>query len=173
MIKKMTIDFHTHIFPDAVALHAIPALEAKAAVKAALNGTVHDLLQSMDRHHISQSVVCSIATTPQQFPPILDWSQAMATDRIIPLPSVHPASASVLEELQTIHDHGFLGIKLHPDYQDFFLDEDRLLPLFEKCAELGLFIVLHCGYDIGFPKEERANPQQIKHLITTVPSLKL
>lgn len=169
----MTIDFHTHVFPDAVASQAIPALEVQANVKAALNGTVQDLLQSMDRHHISQSVVCSIATQPKQFQPILDWSRSMASERIIPLPSLHPESRSVLDELQTIHDHGFPGIKLHPYYQSFYVDEERLLPIFKKSSELGLFIVMHCGYDIGFPREERANPQQIKQLIRSFPSLKL
>ncbi len=169
----MTIDFHTHVFPDAVAGNAIPALEAKANVTAALNGTVSDLVDSMHRHNISKSVVCSIATAPKQFQPILDWSLAMTNKEIIALPSVHPASITVCDELQTIHDHGFLGIKLHPYYQEFYLDEDRLLPLFEKCAELGIFIVMHCGYDIGFAKEERANPKQINELITKLPSLKL
>ncbi len=169
----MTIDFHTHIFPDAIATQAIPALAKQANTQAALNGTVKDLLQSMTRHHISRSVVCSIATSPKQFQPILDWSRAIASEQIIPLPSVHPASSSVLTELQSIHDHGFPGIKLHPYYQDFFVDEERLLPLFAQCAALGLFIVMHCGYDIGFPREERANPEQIRQLLTRVPSLKL
>ncbi len=171
----MIIDFHTHIFPDPIASQAIPALEAqgKGNVKAALNGTANDLLRSMQQNNISKSVICSIATSPKQFQPILDWSKKIATDQIIPLPSVHPSSTTVLTELKTIKDNGFKGIKLHPYYQDFFLDEERLLPIFHKIAELGLFVVMHCGYDIGFPREERANPKQIKSLITAVPSLKL
>lgn len=169
----MFVDFHTHIFPDAIAKNAIPALETKSGVKAALDGTLADLLGSMKRNTIGQSVVCSIATSPEQFQPILEWSQQVASQQIIPLPSVHPESAQVQQELQTIFDGGFKGIKLHPYYQDFFLDEKRLLPLFEKTAELGLFVVMHCGYDIGFPEEERANPAQIKTLLHAVPGLKL
>ena len=168
----MIIDFHTHTFPDTIAVNAIPALEQRAQVKAALNGTVPDLLQSMHHNNISQSIICSIATTPKQFNPILEWSKKILTKQIIPLPSVHPASDTVLKELELIQNNGFKGIKLHPYYQEFFLDEDRLLPLFKRLADLGLFVVMHCGYDIGFPREERANPKQIKELITAIPTLK-
>jgi predicted TIM-barrel fold metal-dependent hydrolase len=168
----MIIDFHTHTFPETIAVNAIPALEQRGKVKAALNGTVPDLLQSMHRNNISQSIICSIATTPKQFEPILNWSKDIRTEQIIPLPSVHPESKTIFEELEIIKKNGFKGIKLHPYYQDFFLDEDRLLPLFLQIADLGLFVVMHCGYDIGFPREERANPKQIKKLITAIPSLK-
>ena len=81
------IDFHTHAFPDRVATAAIPALEAEGNIRAHLDGTVAGLLASMDRAGIDQSVVCSIATRPEQFEPILHWSRAIRSERIIPLPS--------------------------------------------------------------------------------------
>ena len=169
----MIIDFHTHIFPESIATHALPALEAKSGVTSALNGTEQDLLKSMQHNQINTSVVCSIATSPEQFAPILHWSKDLQSQHIVALPSVHPQSNNALEELNIIHQNGFKGIKLHPYYQDFFLDEERLLPLFTEIARLGLLVVMHCGYDIGFPREERANPKQIKELITAIPSLKL
>ena len=167
------IDFHTHVFPDGIVAGAISALEEKSGVKAALDGTIADLRRSMHKNGISHSVVCSIATSPKQFAPILEWSKGLMADDITPLPSVHPASPTALNEIQTIHDEGFKGVKLHPYYQDFFLDEKRLLPLFNHIATLGLFVVIHAGYDIGFKEEERANPSQIKNLLQAVPTLKL
>ncbi len=167
------IDFHTHAFPDQIAATAIPALEKKGNVKAYLNGTVTDLLKSMDQAGIEQSVVCSIATRPEQFQPILDWSQSIRSQRIVPLPSVHPTDPDRFDHLQQIKDQGFVGLKLHPYYQDFFLDDPELLEFYAKIQELDLMVVMHTGYDIGYPRIRRANPERILNLLQMVPGLRL
>lgn len=167
------IDFHTHAFPDQVAAMAIPALEKKGNVNAYLNGTVADLLQSMDKAEIEQSVVCSIATRPEQFQPIIDWCESIRSERIIPLPSVHPADPDRFDQLQQIKDQGFVGLKMHPYYQDFFLDDEELLELYGKIKELGLLLVMHTGYDIGYPRIKRADPARILNMLQLVPGLRL
>ena len=45
----MVIDFHTHIFPDALAARAIGGLEQSGNVKSVLSGRREDLLASMKR----------------------------------------------------------------------------------------------------------------------------
>ena len=166
------IDFHAHAFPNALAATTIPALEKKGEVTAALDGTLDSLLASMDRSSIKQSVICSIATKPQQFQAILAWSHAIKSDRIIPFPSFHPESATVLDEIQTIHQEGFKGVKLHPYYQEFYLDEKRLWKIFDLLSDLGLIVVMHTGFDIGFPRELRADPEKIVSLVKQFPDLK-
>ncbi len=167
------IDFHTHAFPDQVAASAIPALEKKGNVKAYLNGTVDDLLVSMDRAGIEQCVICSIATRPEQYRPILDWSRAIRSPRIIPFPSVHPADPKLGAHIDRIAALGFKGIKLHPYYQDFFLDDPDLDPLYRAIADQGLLLVVHTGLDIGFPPDDRAAPQRILNLVRRLPTLRL
>ena len=167
------IDFHTHVFPDQVAPTAIPALEKKGNVKAYLNGTVTDLLKSMDQAGIEQSVVCSIATRPEQFQPIIDWSRSIRSPRIVPLPSVHPSDPDRFDHLQQVKEQGFVGLKLHPYYQDFFLDDPELLEFYVKIKELDLMLVMHTGYDIGYPRIRRADPQRILNLLQMVPGLRL
>lgn len=44
----MVIDFHTHIFPEAIAAKTISALGDLAGVKAATDGTLQGLLASME-----------------------------------------------------------------------------------------------------------------------------
>lgn len=167
------IDFHTHIFPDHLAPSTIDALAQVGNVTPASDGTAAGLLASMDRSGIEASVICSIATKPSQFPAIFAWSLAFRSERLIPFLSLHPDSDNISAEITQIKDAGFKGIKLHPYYQDFYLDEKRMQPLFEQIADQGLIVILHSGYDIGFPKEERADPEKIKKLITDVPHLKL
>ncbi len=167
------IDFHTHAFPDQVAATAIPALEEKGNVKAYINGTVAGLLQSMDQAGIERSVVCSIATRPEQFQPILDWSESIRSARIVPLPSIHPADPNRLQHLEQIKERGFIGLKMHPYYQDFFLDDTELLDFYGKVEELGLLLVMHTGFDIGFPRTKRADPARILNLLQLIPGLRL
>ncbi len=167
------IDFHTHAFPDQIAPMAIQALEKKGNVKAYLDGTVDDLLSSMDRAGIERSVVCSIATRPEQFHPILNWSQSIKSERIIPLPSVHPRDPEAMAHLLEIKDQGFIGLKMHPYYQDFFLDDPELLDLYRRISELDLLLVMHTGYDIGYPRIQRADPERILNVVEKVPELRL
>ena len=84
------VDFHTHAFPDKLAERAIPLLAEAAHCTACLDGKLASLLRSMDQAGIAQSVVLSIATKPEQFDPILRWSEGIASDRIVPFASIHP-----------------------------------------------------------------------------------
>lgn len=166
------IDFHTHAFPDKLAHSTIALLEEKGEIKACLDGTLDSLLDSMEKNHIEKSVLCNIATRPEQFGAILAWSRQIASDKILPLPSFHPDSENAEEEIDEIYRAGFKGIKMHPYYQNFYLDEERLRPLFARIAEKGLILVMHTGYDIGFPLERRADPAKVLDLTRRFPDLK-
>ena len=167
------IDFHTHAFPESVAARAIPALEKAGNVQAYTDGTTAGLLASMDLAGIEKSVVCSIATRPEQFQPILDWSRQIRSNRLIPLPSVHPDDQLLEDHIRMIKEQGFVGIKLHPYYQDFFLAEDRMAGLYETLIECDLLLVVHTGFDIAYPRVRRADPAQVTSLLQHYPDLKL
>lgn len=167
------IDFHTHAFPDELAARAIPFLEEEGNVKAWLDGTTAALLRSMDRAGIAQSVICSIATRPQQFRSILDWSLSIRSERLLPLPSVHPQSEQIADEIRQIAEAGLPGIKLHPYYQSFTLDEKRLTPLYEALIRHNLLVVMHTGFDIAYPRDPICDPVRIRKVAERFPELKL
>ena len=169
----MIIDFHTHAFPDPVAEKAIPSLEKAGNIKAHTEGTTDSLLASMDRAGIERSVICSIATRPEQFAAILDWSEEVQSERLIPLPSIHPDDRHSAERVFTVAQKGFKGIKMHPFYQDYTLCEARLNPFYDALSEAELLLVVHCGYDIGFPDSRCADPAQILMLHQRFPKLRL
>jgi predicted TIM-barrel fold metal-dependent hydrolase len=167
------IDFHAHAFPDAIAGRAISQLEHGGGVKAFLDGTVSSLLASMDSAGIHTSVICSIATKPEQFDPILNWSKAIASPRLVPLPSIHPNGSDPVGQARQVAEAGLRGIKLHPYYQDFYLDDGSLFPLYRALDELGLFVVCHTGFDFAFPRQRRADPVRILRVLDRVPTLRL
>ncbi len=174
---KGIIDFHTHAFPDALAERAIRYLleegRRKYDVNAYLDGTVSSLLESMDRNGIEKSVICSIATKPSQFDPILAWSKEISSDRIIPFASLHPADPDAADRVSHIADVGLKGIKFHPYYQEFDLDEARLFPIYRRIEQEKLIVVMHTGFDLAFDRVRRADPQKIVRVLEAFPDLRL
>jgi len=173
-MQSEIIDFHTHAFSDNLAARAVKTLsDSCGGISYYSDGTVRDLLKSMDRAGIEKSVVCSIATKPKQFKPILDWSLEVQTDRIIPLASVHPADEERNEHIRQVKNAGLKGIKLHPFYQNFYIDEDSMLSFYEEVCRNDLILTIHTGYDIAFPRIRRADPQKIIKITKRFPELKL
>jgi hypothetical protein len=170
----MTIDVHTHAFPDHLAARAMAQLQAETdKVVAVLDGTEADLMRSMDRAGIDISVVASIATKASQFDAIMRWSRTIRSDRIIPFPSLCPKSAGAADQVRQVAAEGFAGIKLHPYYQQFVLDDAQVDPVYAAVQECGLVILMHCGFDIAFPRERVADPVRLGHVLDRFPRLKL
>ena len=157
------IDFHTHAFPDSLAERAITSLAAQGDHnwRARLDGRVSSLLASMDAAGVARSIVCPIATKPRQFDGILKWCSDIRSERIVPLASMHPAAADPADQVRQIKAAGLIGLKMHPMYQDFDVDDAILDPLYQVVADAGLLLVMHCGQDIAFPGSLRAQPHQI------------
>ena len=167
------IDFHTHAFPDRIAETAIPFLEKEGNIPASHDGKISSLLRSMDRAGIHRSVVASIATKPSQFESILSWSVSIRSERIIPFPSVHPDDPNIQEYIEVIAGADLKGIKLHPYWQKFVLDEDRMMPVYKKIEECGLILLCHTGFDVAFPRERICDPVRIRRVLDRVPDMKL
>ena len=166
------IDFHTHAFPDALAERAMAQLTDNSGVTAYLDGKVSSLLRSMDEVGIDQSVLCSIATRFEHFGPIMKWSKANASDRLIPFPSVHPRDPAALERLKIVREEGFVGVKLHPQYQEFTVDEAALDPFYARVVELGLIVLVHCGFDPAFPRDRIASGDRVAAVYRRHPGIK-
>ena len=96
---------------------------------------------------------------------------SMNDPRIIPFGSVHIDSEDRLEELERVKKLGMKGIKLHPDYQGFFFDDPRAYPVYERCADLGLIVVIHAGSDPVSPGVIHADPQAIARVLDRFPKL--
>jgi uncharacterized protein len=170
---KDIIDFHTHAFPDELSERVIKMLEDEGGVKAHLNGKISSLLASMDDCGIEKSVICNIATKPSQFDSILQWCKKIGTERIIPFPSFHPYDPDFKDRIVEIKREGFKGIKFHPYYQNFTIDEEKLFPVYKKISDENLILVMHTGFDFAFPRKKIADPEKILTIIENFPSLKL
>jgi len=170
----MLIDFHTHAFPDKLAHGAIDGLAKASGYVPETDGTIAGLLAKMDAWGVDLSVVANIAVTPRSEQKVNDF--AIATNdmhRIAALGSVHPASAHAISEIHRLKEAGIRGIKLHPEYQEFDIDDKAAYPIYETCEQLGLFILFHAGWDVAYPESRRAYPDRAIRVIRDFPHLKL
>jgi len=167
-------DFHTHAFPNALADRAMATLLAETEEATAYHdGKISSLLASMDKAGIDRAVLCSIATKPEQFDNILAWSQSIKSDRIEPFASCHPRDTDIAARIGAVADAGLKGIKLHPYYQDFDLEDEIAFPIYESLCEHGLILVCHTGFDIAFPRIRKCDPRRIAAVIERYPDLRL
>jgi hypothetical protein len=174
------IDFHTHAFPDDIALRAMEKLrgmvqwEMPEAWAPAGDGTVAGLLQSMDKADVDMAVVCPIATRSGQAGGILKWCRKVQSERLDCFPSIHPDDPNPAKLLKKVVKAGFAGIKLHPMYQGFEVDDPKMTHIFAAAAADGLLVALHCGRDFAFPPEDdRASPERIARVIERHSDLQL
>lgn len=169
----MIIDVHTHTFPDALAARAVAALSATAGVPAHTDGTNAGLRASMARAGIDLSVIMPIATKPAQVRAINAWAAEVnaVNDGLLAFGTLHPAQEDWRAEIDHLVADGIPGIKLHPDYQKFFVDDPALVPLFQGLADAGRLVLLHAGVDIGLPPPVHCPPDRLARLLDAVPEL--
>ena len=172
----MYIDFHTHAFTDSIAEKAVAKLEqtvidAGFKERAVTRGAVSQLLEKMDEWGVDRSVILPIATKPSQQTSINNWAAEVMCERLYCFGTVHPDAEDALTELERIKSLGLKGIKLHPDYQNFFANEERLFPIYSKCAELKLPVIFHAGFDVLSPDCIHCTPQMSAEVIEKFPDL--
>lgn len=159
----MLIDFHTHAFPEKIAVRAVEGLSHGAGgLMPQTDGTVASLLAEMDRDGVDISVVQSIATNPKQQTNVNHFAMEINKNpRIVAFGSIHPDAPDALEELERIAAAGLKGVKFHPEYQQFYADEERMKPIYRKISELGLITLYHAGQDIGFAPPYHCLPDHL------------
>lgn len=164
----MFIDFHTHVFPEKIAPKAMEKLSfLSGGLINYTDGTLKGLKNQMEKANIDLSVVLSIATNEAQQQSVNDFAKEInETEGFVGFGSVFPLGKSAIFELERIKAMGLKGVKLHPDYQGFFADDEKLKPIYKKISELGLITVFHAGADFGFAPPYCATPERLERALS-------
>ncbi len=150
-------DAHTHIFPDKIAEKATGSISEFYHLQMDCNcGNTAHLLESGKKIGVKWYLVCSTATTPSQVVSINNFimEQCRSHPEFIGFGTLHPDYDDPDAEIQRCIEGGLKGIKLHPDFQQFYIDEDRAFRMYEAIRGR-LPILMHMGdnrYDFSRPK---------------------
>jgi Predicted metal-dependent hydrolase of the TIM-barrel fold len=166
----MIIDFHVHGFPDELAVRAVPGLAEVGRIEARLDGTLTDIRASMKKAGVDKSVIQSIATKPSQTEKINDWCAEIQSDELIPFGSIHPDYNNWKSELERLMKLGIKGIKLHPDYQKFYVDDPKMYPFYDQATNMKFIILFHAGIDIGLKPPYHCTPERLLKVINSFPN---
>jgi uncharacterized protein len=89
----------------------------------------------------------------------------------VPFGTVHP-DLSVSENLDSLRGHGVVGVKLHPLFQGFALDDARVWELLEAFGD-EFPVIMHVGKG-GTPEtNQRATPDMLAAIVDAFPGLRL
>ncbi len=173
----MIIDVHTHVYPEKIAEKAVSKLERVSGVAAKVNGVKSGLTASMERAGVDYSLLLPVATSAKQVDKINE--EAGETNArgeetgLLSFGGIHPDTDNYKEVLQRVKALGLKGIKLHPDYQSTFFDDIRYKRIVAYATELGLYIMVHAGEDIGLPDPIHCRPDHVLEMMADTETDKL
>jgi uncharacterized protein len=168
--RKHILDLHVHIFPDKVAAAALPGLVERSGVEPRFDGTLQGLLATMERNGVTRSVVQPVATRPQSVAAINDWAASLQGGHVLAFGAMHPDHPDPGAEIARLAALGLRGFKLHPEFQVFHPDDDRMAPIYETALAHGSVVFFHAGADIAIPTVH-STPRSFAHVLDAYPGL--
>lgn len=164
------IDTHAHIFPTKIALKATGSIGEFYNIPMQGNGEIDDLLALGSSAGVNGYIVNSTATTKQQVRAINNFIANSIEDKenVWGLATLHPglSDAEIAYEMDFALKNGLIGIKLHPDFQKFYIDDPSVFKLYEAAAGV-LPILFHTGdsrYDYSSPRRLAKIAKEFKDL---------
>lgn len=164
------IDVHAHAFPDHVAAGALAKLSGDAGIEGTYDGTIAGLRQVIAAAGIEQAILQPVASRPEQVASINRWAAGVRSETIMPFAALHPGGGDLAAAVDEIAAAGFLGFKLHPEYQVFEPDDPDLDPMYETATRRGLIVFYHAGEDLGIPTVH-STPAQFARVLDRHPRL--
>lgn len=166
-------DFHTHAFADAIAERAMDALIKNNAPTPCTDGTLNGAIMQAKASGVSKFMLLPVATKPSQQKTINNWAKKVMeeNENVFCFGTVYPDAEDVMQEIERVKELGLYGIKLHSEYQGFFPDAEKMIPIYRKIASCGLPVVFHGGWDPLSPDFTKATPQRFAKAAAAVPEM--
>lgn len=155
----MVIDFHTHIYPRYENQDSATMIQA--------------LRRSMADTGIRHSVILQLAAKIGQTKNNIEFARrtkdgenpSEGPPALLPFASVHPLDSDWRYWLYQMRQYGIMGIELHPNAQNFFVDAPNLEGFYKQAFKLGLILVINAGWDSSVPGDDHAAPHRIANIL--------
>ena len=155
------IDAHAHIYPSKIAKKATEAIGDFYDIKMQMpEGSPERLLEEGKSAGVSRFLVHSCATKLEQVSHINDfiYEQLNLHPEFIGFMTLHQdmTENQVIDEMTKCKERGFYGVKLHPDFQRFDIDDVNVHKFYRVAESLGFAFLFHTGddrYDYSAPEK--------------------
>ena len=165
------IDAHAHIYPEKIAAKATDTIGLFYDIKMEMPaGTAERLIEEGSRIGVSRYIVHSVATTAHQVRSINEFikREVEAHPEFIGFIALHQdlTEEEIVSEVEWAIANNMHGIKLHPDFQKFNID-DEAVEKFYRAASGKLPILLHMGDD----RYEYSRPYRLVNMAKKYPEV--
>jgi hypothetical protein len=144
------IDAHCHIFPDKIVGKAVQNIGKFYNLKMSQNGLSSNLIEHEKIFGVEKFIVNSTATKANQVDAINNFilNEVKKHEEFLGLITLHPdmEGTEIDKYIKFAIDNKLKGIKLHPDFQHFYIDDTNAYKIYER-AEGVLPILFHTGDD--------------------------
>lgn len=160
-------DAHAHIYPGKIAEKATASVGDFYHIPMHNVGLPHVLAQRGGEAGIDRFLVCSVATKVEQVRSINQFIQEKCRKypQFIGLGAWHQDITDISGEMDDIQARGLRGIKLHPDFQEFMIDDPKMLDMYKEAHRRGLPILFHTGDS----RTEFSSPHRLMNVIDKLP----
>ena len=163
------IDFHTHLYPEAIAPKSVKFTSDFYDIPSTGTGLLEDLLQHMDEAGVTHAVTHSVAVRADQIPSINRFLRSVVSDRIIGFGAIHPDMAEPEETIAQLQKDGIKGVKIHPDMQLFAINDERMDRIYRCLEELDMPIMMH----MGDKRVDTSDPRRLADVMDRFPKLRV
>jgi len=169
------INAHAHIYPDKIAQKATDAIGDFYGIKMEKSsGTAENLIESGSAIGVSRYLVHSCATKATQVRAINEFikREVQMHPEFLGFMTLHEdlSQEEIEGEISWAIENGFHGIKLHPDFQRFYVDEESAQRFYKVVSELNVPfpILLHIGDD----RYDYSHPERLIKMAKAYPKVK-
>ena len=157
-------DAHVHVYADEIAQRAAINVGDFYDHKPAIdNPCVATLLEEGARFGIDRYLICSVATKAEHVDNMNMFvaKQCQLHPELIGMATSHPEVEDLDLLIDVVEVMGLKGFKLHPDTQQFNIDDPRMYPLYREAAARGLSIMFH----------DYSSPERLMRALDAVPEM--
>ncbi|HIV47408.1 MAG TPA: amidohydrolase family protein [Candidatus Acutalibacter stercorigallinarum] len=160
-------DAHAHIYPGKIAEKATASVGDFYHIPMHNVGLPHVLAQRGGEAGIDRFLVCSVATKVEQVRSINQFIQEKCEKypQFIGLGAWHQDITDISGEMDDIQARGLRGIKLHPDFQEFMIDDPKMLDVYKEAHRRGLPVLFHTGDS----RTDFSSPHRLMNVIDKLP----
>lgn len=166
-VRYRAADAHAHIYPGKIAEKATSSVGDFYGIPMQNVGLPHVLAQRGGEAGIDRFLVCSVATKVEQVRSINTFiaEKCQKYPLFVGLGAWHQDITDIEGEMDELQRLGLRGIKLHPDFQRFRIDDPKMLPVYAEATRRGLPVLFHTGDS----RMDFSSPRQLMAVLDKLP----
>lgn len=167
--NQKIIDMHVHIYPEKIAGRAVEAIGQYYGVEMIPDGGyVEHLLQTTAHLNVEKFLIHSTATTAAQVQAINNFiaESLKKSDKFVGFGTLHQDYADLQGEVERMKTLGLRGVKLHPEFQNFYVDSPEAFRIYEAISGK-MILLIH----MGDAQRDNSLPYRLKRVLETFPDM--